>query len=35
MSQTQVGSICFVGAGPGHPDLLTIAGLRALQEAQI
>ncbi|NDE53859.1 MAG: uroporphyrinogen-III C-methyltransferase [Actinobacteria bacterium] len=35
LAQSPVGSICFVGAGPGHPDLLTIAGLRALQGAQI
>lgn len=27
--------ICIVGAGPGHPDLITIAGLRALQQAEV
>ena len=25
----------FVGAGPGDPDLITIKGMKALQEAQV
>jgi precorrin-4/cobalt-precorrin-4 C11-methyltransferase len=27
--------IVFVGAGPGHPDLITVAGRRALEEADL
>jgi precorrin-4/cobalt-precorrin-4 C11-methyltransferase len=27
--------ITFVGAGPGHPDLITVAGARALAQAQV
>ncbi|KXN70501.1 tetrapyrrole methylase [Conidiobolus coronatus NRRL 28638] len=29
------GSIIIVGAGPGNPDLLTVAGAQALQEAEL
>ena len=32
---TPVGSITLVGGGPGDPGLMTIAGLRALQEADV
>lgn len=27
--------VIFVGAGPGHPDLITVAGRRALEEADL
>ncbi len=27
--------VVFVGAGPGHPDLITVAGRRALEEADL
>jgi precorrin-4/cobalt-precorrin-4 C11-methyltransferase len=37
MSQvSQAGNpVIFVGAGPGHPDLITVAGRRALEEADL
>ena len=33
--RTAVGSVVLVGAGPGEAGLLTLAGLRALQEADV
>jgi uroporphyrin-III C-methyltransferase len=29
------GRVILVGGGPGHPDLITVAGLKALQEADV
>jgi uroporphyrin-III C-methyltransferase len=29
------GEVVLIGAGPGHPDFITVAGLRALQSAEV
>lgn len=35
MSESISGSVTFVGAGPGDPELLTIKGRKALEEADV
>ena len=35
MQPLNKGTICLVGAGPGDPDLLTIKGLKAIQNAEV
>lgn len=35
MQHNQIGNIQLVGAGPGDPELLTIKGLKAIQNAEV
>jgi precorrin-4/cobalt-precorrin-4 C11-methyltransferase len=35
MSEKELYPVIFVGAGPGDPDLITVAGRRALEEADL
>jgi DNA gyrase subunit B len=35
MSEQQKGSVYFVGAGPGDPELITVKGMRLLEEADL
>jgi len=35
MEQLNKGSICLVGAGPGDPKLITLKGLKAIQNAEV
>lgn len=35
MEQLNKGSICLVGAGPGDPELITLKGLKAIQNAEV
>ena len=35
MNNSSLGSIQLVGAGPGDPDLLTIKGLKAIQNTEV
>ena len=35
MGAVELFPVLFVGAGPGHPDLITVAGRRALEEADL
>lgn len=35
MSQIEPGSVVLVGGGPGDPELITVGGLRAIQQAEV